>query len=373
MSNVLINETSLTAIGDAIRAKTGDNELLTIPNGMVEAINSITTGGGEVEPVVLTGDCSYELAGIIGSNYMKYFSNTISTDNITSTKHMFDKNQISIIPFTINCNITSLTDMEYMFYSTNLEEIPEVNNAYPKALSNFFNGNYNLRTMPEDFGANWNWDYIHTNTSSNCAYIFGSCFSLRRIPDSFLTNLWGIQTNTSVPTMYIFANCNALDEVKNFPIHQSNLTNNRFASAFDFTNRLKAFTFAVNEDGSPKTATWKSQTIDLSKYVGYVINRNNILNYNSGITADKEIIDDTTYQALKNDPDSFTCNEAYSRYNHDSAVETINSLPDTSATGTNTIKFKSGSGSKTEGGAISELTAEEIAVASAKGWTVSFV
>jgi hypothetical protein len=69
--------------------------------------------------------------------------------------------------------------------------------------------------------------------------------------------------------------------------------------------------------------------------------------------------------------------EQYSRYNHDSAVNTINSLPDTSAYlatagGTNTIKFKGNAGSKTDGGAINTLTAEEIAVATAKGWTVSF-
>ena len=63
-------------------------------------------------------------------------------------------------------------------------------------------------------------------------------------------------------------------------------------------------------------------------------------------------------------------------YNHDSAVETINSLPDTSAYlaekgGTNTIKFYSDQGANTEGGAIGNLTAEEIAVAAAKGWTVA--
>ena len=93
---------------------------------------------------------------------------------------------------------------------------------------------------------------------------------------------------------------------------------------------------------------------------------------------DKQIKDDATYQALKNDPDSWTIDINYSKYNHDSAVETINSLPDTSAYiatagGTNTIKFKGGSGAKTDGGAISTLTEEEIAIAAAKGWTVTLV
>ena len=57
---------------------------------------------------------------------------------------------------------------------------------------------------------------------------------------------------------------------------------------------------------------------------------------------------------------------------------TINCLPDTaaylaSAGGTNTIKFKGGAGSSTDGGAINTMTEEEIAVAAAKGWTVTFV
>lgn len=41
-----VQDESLTAIGDAIRAKTGTNDLLQFPNGMIEAINSIQGGGG---------------------------------------------------------------------------------------------------------------------------------------------------------------------------------------------------------------------------------------------------------------------------------------------------------------------------------------
>ena len=102
--------------------------------------------------------------------------------------------------------------------------------------------------------------------------------------------------------------------------------------------------------------------------------------YNSGITIDKCIYNDETYQALKDDPDNYICGtEAenphyYSRYDKASAIRTINSLPDVSASGgTNTIKFKGEAGLRTDGGAINTMTEEEIAVATAKGWTVSFV
>ena len=98
----------------------------------------------------------------------------------------------------------------------------------------------------------------------------------------------------------------------------------------------------------------------------------------AGITIDKEVKDEETYQALKDDPDWFSTKEAYSRYNHTSAVNTINSLPDTSAYlatagGTNTLKLKGASGSSTTAGGVNTLTEEEIAVATAKGWTVAFV
>jgi hypothetical protein len=93
----------------------------------------------------------------------------------------------------------------------------------------------------------------------------------------------------------------------------------------------------------------------------------------NGISNADYVGDDATYQANKNNPKWFTDKVEYSRYNHDSAVNTIKSLPDTSAYGTNTIKFKGEAGSATDGGAINTMTEEEIAMASVKGWTVAFV
>lgn len=60
--------------------------------------------------------------------------------------------------------------------------------------------------------------------------------------------------------------------------------------------------------------------------------------------------------------------ELFSRYNHDSAVETINSLPKVKSC---TLEFMKYSGALTDGGGINNLTEEEIAVATAKGWTIT--
>ena len=165
-----------------------------------------------------------------------------------------------------------------------------------------------------------------------------------------------------------FGYCRVLDELLELPIPYTGVwTSNAFGGFCENTCRIKNITFA-----STGAKQWKNQNIDLSSNRGY--GKVDI----GVIGVDKRVVDDATYAALKNDPDWWTTDIAYSRYNHDSAVATINSLPDTSeylatAGGTNTIRFKGAAGEKTDGGAINTLTAEEIAVAAAKGWTVALV
>ena len=55
MAKIFIEEDSLVAIGDAIRSKTGDTSLLTVPTGMVEAIEGISTSGSGEGEVVFPG------------------------------------------------------------------------------------------------------------------------------------------------------------------------------------------------------------------------------------------------------------------------------------------------------------------------------
>ena len=208
--------------------------------------------------------------------------------------------------------------------------------------------------------------------------IFSGCRSIRRIPQNLIDNLFQpVPYNASAsyyPYQAQYQYCHALEELRNIPVayYKSGNTSNLFTGIVSYCGRLKSLTFKTN-NGTPIVTKWKKQTIDLSNYVGYESKVENITNYNSGLTTATQITDDASYQSLKNNPDNWTTLIQYSRYNHDSAVETINSLPDTSAYGTNTIKFKGNSGSATDGGAINTLTEAEIAVATAKGWTVSIV
>ena len=376
----------LSAIGDAIREKTGKSELLTL-DAMPGEIASIETGGGgsiEVEPIVLGGDCSYSCGGALAEKYIELFGNTITTKNINSATYMFERYDMETIPFDINFVVTSSVNMSYMFESaTKLKELPKMSgmcNAYN--MNNMFRFCQSLNNIPEDYFDELDFSQMKNATSAysyNASRMFYDCKSLRNIPISVFNNM-NPQSSYSYNYFYNgFAQCYSLDELKDLPLpYTATYTSNLFNETVRFCCRLKNMTFKVNEDNSPLVKSWKSQTIDFSTYVGYVQYNGLILDYNSGITADKEVYDDATYQALKDDPDWYTLDINYSRYNHDSAVNTINTLPDTSsylatAGGTNTIKFKGAAGAYTDGGAINTLTEEEIAVATAKGWTVSMV
>lgn len=421
MAKVLVNESSLTGIADAIRGKNGSTTTYK-PSEMAAAITAIS---GAAEPViealsvtsngtytatdgvdgyspvtvnvpqeggppesafVISGSCKYRFSNNGWNWFIEQYGDKITTKDINDANSMFESStQLVNIPFELNFDNTYGSHPTASLFSacSNFITLPRINNLKVSNTSNMFNSCYKLRTIPEDFTDSFDWSYLESQTSmfnGQQSNMFNYCYSLRSFPFNLIN-----RGNPNVYYSYSYFNycfnyCYSLDELVNLPIpYTATWTGNAFGNTFRNCSRLKNITFALN-DGQPHIMNWKSQNIDLSNSVGYSYSSNKqyILNYNSGITADKEVTDDATYQALKNDPDWFTIDVAYSRYNHDSAVATINSLPDTSAYlatagGTNTIKFKGAAGSATDGGAISSLTEEEIAVATAKGWSVSLI
>lgn len=411
MAKVFIEETTLSAIGDAIRTKTETTELIN-PTDMAEKIEGITTGGNTAEltitsngtyrapegidgytPVIvnvpqdsspppeafaITGDCNYRFANGGWDWFLNMYGNQITTKDITNSNNMFVYSKITKIPFTINikdCNCY------YMFSQSAIEALPEVVGKISNANNMFYDCKY-LRDIPDNFGEKIDWSIIDNSNKSydnSTGSMFYSCGSLRRISENILCHCNKYSSYNNSIFNSGFYSCYVLDELVNLPIPDKTAwTSNGFRNFVDVCNRLKKLTFKMNEDGTPINVKWKSQTITLSNNIGYAPHINNIINLNSGITEATRITDDATYQALKDNPDSWTTDINYSRYNRTSAVETINSLPDTSAYlaekgGTNTIKFKGASGALTDGGAINTMTEEEIAVATAKGWSVAFV
>lgn len=408
MAKVFIEETTLTAIGDAIRDKEGSSELVPV-NDMADRISAIQSGGSseELEKIlnIPEGSCSQKFIANQWNTFIETFGNRIKTNRVTNATNMFStSNTLKEVPFVIkvdkacsfdsmfhNCNeLTYIADMvnvhnevssggnsvyRCFYYCKKLESLPKMTKIKCYKVGGFLQGCFNLRNIPDDYFSTW---VAYNSGSYDNSYMFNSCYSLRNIPSSIVNVALEGSTMASYSFyQYTFTSNYVLDEIAIPVLNTKTYTSNLFGSHIDGCSRLKSYKF-MTDNGVPKTANWKNQSINFHSYVGYISNKDNALTYNSGITADKEVKDDATYQALKNDPDWFTANINYSRYNHDSAVETINSLPDTSAylatqsSSTNTIKFKGDAGSLTDGGAINTLTEEEIAVATAKGWTVTF-
>ena len=132
---------------------------------------------------------------------------------------------------------------------------------------------------------------------------------------------------------------------------------------------MRKFVFAPPPTGN-ESVLWNNQTINLAHWLS---------GYDPSASGPKVIYDDATYNLYKNDPDARAQTLEYSFYNHDAALETIRSLPYAQMVDIpdselqNVIKFYGESGSATDGGAINTLTTAEIAIATNKNWTVSYV
>lgn len=365
----------LTAIGNAIRSKTGETELLTLDE-MPAAIQGIS-GGGDIpeEAFTITKDCNCMFYGHNWTWYLNEFGSKIKTENLNSTYQMFMESTVEDISFDLNFDGTQ-NDLSYMFaYGYSLKDVTgAIRNAQPTTMNGMFQGCQNLRYLPEFIDC----DFSHIRRN-NYRYgyqnMFNTCNSLRHISPTLLKELYSEVTNsTSAGYQYLFNafySLFALDELVGVNPTNSNSTTNMFGSFCLLASRCKDIKF-LTDDGEPIEVYWKGQTIDLSQHVGWVLEKSNILNYNSGLTEATQITDDESYQRLKNSVDSWTLLKEYSRYNRASAVRTIESLPDASTGSGNVIKFAGDAGSKTDGGAINTMTEEEIAVATAKGFTISY-
>ena len=93
----------LSAIGDAIRAKTGKTELLTLAE-MPAEIEAIETGGADLpaEAFIISGNCPYKFAYGGWNWFIENYGDKVTTENITDCKYMFAYNTtLTEIPFDI--------------------------------------------------------------------------------------------------------------------------------------------------------------------------------------------------------------------------------------------------------------------------------
>lgn len=374
----------LTNIANAIREKGGTTDKLTLAQ-MPDAIAALSTGGGSGDDsdvrLAWNGDLTSWNEGGKWDWFFTKYGDKITTSNITGFADAFYNSKIKEIPFDLNFTPTAGTyySCASMFSGmSNVEKIGKIVNITPTYFNNLFSGCSMLKEVPTF--ENLRLDSFRNSSMYKASQWFYMCYSIREVPESLLKQLYNPKaTSGNFSSMFNYAV--ALDEIRGINPQTGTLTSNNFSYTFDHAYRVKDIIFATQSDGTPYTVSWKNQTIDLSQYTGwagYSSAANYLTGYNSGITTDTLVADAPTYAALKDNPDWWSTQFIYSRFNHDSAVNLINSLPDASAYlatqsgATNTVKFKTGAGTNTDGGSVSDLTEEEIAVAAAKGWTISY-
>lgn len=291
------------------------------------------------EDLMFTGDCSNLFANNKFDWVLGHYISQLQFNNITKLESAFENTTIKKDISSLTFNLSNGSGLSSMFENSNLSSYPQIKGEVSSVYAMFYSCN-NGAAIPEDFFNNLT---FKEDISINCASLFSHCKNIIKPPS---LEVFKKLNSTKTPRYYtnfyysLFDNSD-IKEVRNLPVvySKSGLSTNMFIStarAF----KLSTFTFEPNQ-----TALYQDQILNFSE---------------------------TGFRSQFSDSDVLG-----SVYNHTSAVETINSLPDTSAYleekgGTNTIMFFSKQGGNTEGGAIGNLTAEEIAIAAAKGWTVVF-
>ena len=201
MAKVFIEETTLTAIGDAIRGKEGTTALVPV-NDMATRITSLQTGSNPViksleitsngtytatdcdgyspitvnvpqdgaptdEELTFTGNCQYKFAYGTWDWVINKHGNRVTTNNITDAASMFLYSTVSNIPFELNFSQqTNNSTLRAMFQMcTNLTSVPKINNCIPGNMNLFFSGCEKLRYIPDDIATGFDWSYLDSLTS----------------------------------------------------------------------------------------------------------------------------------------------------------------------------------------------------------------
>ena len=293
------------------------------------------------EDLAFTGGCTGLFADNKFNWLLEHYTSQLQFNNITDLERAFENTTIKKDISSLTFNLSKKCTISNMFNGSNLSSYPQIKGEV-LSLSAMFYQCKNGASIPENFFNNLT--FPEDDVQISCNGIFQYCKNIIKPPSLEVFKKLNLTKTPSwhyTNFYYSLFEGSDIQEVRNLPVvySKSGLNNNMFVSTVK-ASKLSIFTFEPNQ-----TALYQNQTLNLSE-AGF-----------KSQWSDSEILK--------------------SVYNHTSAVETINSLPDTSAYleekgGTNTILFFRIQGGNTEGGAIGNLTAEEIAVAAAKGWTVAF-
>ena len=414
MGNVLVNDSSLTAIGNAIREK---NESTTKykPSEMAQAILDIKSGGTypviTIDELTLSGPMyQLNLEGRLSSFFNKYydyitFNNATNFENMHQAGHGLERAKTpcladgefihcSDLKKVVITDTVSVNDEISSVFSncTSLEKIVPPTSNSMWVFDNIGQNLFRECHMLTDLGSNWNLKITTLNNYTQ-SYTFYNCYSLKTIPDKLLIGLAtgnydnGQYTNGSASSdaythkyEHTFDGCLSLRKLylsyKDWYTSGSSkhINNELFVDSFNRLAMLDTFKFTTRTLAEGYYyCTQSGFTIDLTN-VGYCANEADatILEglYGTPVTTKEE------YDAQKNNENWWSTNPEYSRFNLNSFKTAIQYLPRMKNGATATIKFKSGLGSGTDAGGITTdgtNVSSLLSYATEYGWTVALV
>ena len=372
----------LSAIGTAIRNKTGKTALMTLDE-MPTEIAGISTGSDIPESALnFTSMENIDYNGNWDWFFTQYKSQ-ITTSNILELTQAFFNSKltdlsglvINMEPYTMGVPTQRINSA---FALSKIETLPQINNLQPGNVANCFQNCQNLTAI--NIVVNWNAANAQDQPGwSDAASLFDGCSRLKTIDPSWF-NRSTINWNSSTIYYYGFRECWSLLSITDLGVEnpasksQSAVNENMFEKTFENCCKLRKLTFKLNDDGTAIAANWANQIINLYNLGWAPSNYPENIYEIMGWDFSKRITNQEQFNSLKDDPEAWTTNDEYSLYTHDRVVETLNTLPDThvylteykqnQADASNTIQFWLADRNRPN--------EAEIAVATAKGWTVTF-
>ena len=290
-----------------------------------------------------------ELYGVVTKNNISTYKSDpnfiycpmIDTSNMTNMGHMFNGcSSLQSIPL---LDTSKVTDMEYMFYTCSLlTRIPLLDTSKVTNMADMFPSCTSLQSIP----------LLDTSKVTNMKYMFSICRSLQSIPlldtsnvtnmDNMFSNCTSLQSipplNTSNVTNMdnMFSNCTSLQSIP--PLNTSKVTN--MANMFSSCHLLKSI--PLLDCGN---------VTNMNEFFGWYLDINTL----TDLGGFKDLKISITSKFLDKTPNLTI----------ESLMNVINYLYDLTANGLSGQTLKFGQTN------LDKLTEEQIAVATAKGWTLT--
>lgn len=151
MANVIINDTNLTNIANAIRGKNGTTTTYK-PSEMAAAITAISGGGGgsgvPAEALVLSGDCSYRFYQNGWEWFWNTYKDSITTSDIRGAQSMFHSFHGAASSVVLNFRANYGINTVNMFNNCFNKPVSKIVNLKPSGTQYMFR-EYGATTLPE--------------------------------------------------------------------------------------------------------------------------------------------------------------------------------------------------------------------------------